>query len=732
MADSKKDVLKSPHGDLEADKELMRRAFIRKARQAVHQVLVYVGLGYKTVNLRLFAKVLPFVEKWKNDTNSDIRRSSEEMRQRIRALVCSVAWDEAIDDDPIVLAWKSLRDRLTADFEFPREDDDLRRACESFLNDAELSTGYFDHILPDLLHWLRKMAAFVLALATISYVFWKVEQVRALFSNAGFLGTAVPALFLLSPFILSWIIANRTSRRGVVYFWDFGGVPFRSFHFQARAPERGFPFYAREGRLPVRLLWRILTNVLFFVVVLGAVVAAAALHWALTDSTHIYTAVLAMGIFYVFLSLAMLVDFWDFFSQLPIRASFLALGIAIYIVLNFESGYWLALVLFGGFLIKQIFALRRATPASFVYHAAFGIFFVVLTLFSIFGLVTQRGKEWRNNGGSVERLRSNEWPWKADGVEGGPVVVMAASGGGSRAAVYTALTLEALHNARLDIACSVQAISSVSGGSLANAAYVARRFGASENCEALGERKPDWLVGGVTGDFILSTMRGLVNGKGRGRQIEETWRAEPTGLGSTKLSDLVTKWRGTSSGEHPPFPLPIFNTSTLDTFDVVISPLERDAYSPRALIKSAQGKENRYETIPERFAGLPPRRLEAQPTWVYYRDGIYGLEDLLPGFDADLAESVRASANFPFGFPLVRVRTKEPLYLSLSFNIISPPGTVGRLALRGMTDIGVVAPGSLQGSRHECVHPLDRVNVNGSSQVTFGRRKPCYAASRHS
>jgi predicted patatin/cPLA2 family phospholipase len=64
---------------------------------------------------------------------------------------------------------------------------------------------------------------------------------------------------------------------------------------------------------------------------------------------------------------------------------------------------------------------------------------------------------------------------------------VAASGGGSRAAIYTAYTLERLHRDTPDVADHLQAVSSVSGGSLASAAYVARRF-------SLGKHFPEWVA----------------------------------------------------------------------------------------------------------------------------------------------------------------------------------------------------------------------------------------------
>ena len=89
----------------------------------------------------------------------------------------------------------------------------------------------------------------------------------------------------------------------------------------------------------------------------------------------------------------------------------------------------------------------------------------------------------------------------------------------------------------------------------------------------------------------------------------------------------------------PPFPVPLFNTTTLDGHIVVVSPLAHELYTDHKL-RPAEWPEHR-----------------GDPTWVFDRDAIYGLEQLLPGFDPPLSSAVRASANFPFGFPLVEIRT---------------------------------------------------------------------------
>ena len=95
------------------------------------------------------------------------------------------------------------------------------------------------------------------------------------------------------------------------------------------------------------------------------------------------------------------------------------------------------------------------------------------------------------------------------------MVVIAASGGGSRAANYTALTLKKLeeitvkcpdnNQTKCTLSDYIQAISSVSGGSLANAGQLARRL-AKRNQIDLKK-----LEEAVSEDFILPTLLGVFN-----------------------------------------------------------------------------------------------------------------------------------------------------------------------------------------------------------------------------
>jgi len=153
------------------------------------------------------------------------------------------------------------------------------------------------------------------------------------------------------------------------------------------------------------------------------------------------------------------------------------------------------------------------------------------------------------------------WPFPS--LSSPPVVVVAASGGGSRAAVYAALTLQSLNRDLPDIAKQIQAISSVSGGSLANAVYISRLLRAD------GSRDDSLkdIVEATSHDFLWPTLFGaLVPGRTRGEEIEKAWQDPPVGLGELTLGNLVKRWDEAQDRRDgiPPFPMPLFNTASLD------------------------------------------------------------------------------------------------------------------------------------------------------------------------
>lgn len=79
---------------------------------------------------------------------------------------------------------------------------------------------------------------------------------------------------------------------------------------------------------------------------------------------------------------------------------------------------------------------------------------------------------------------------------------------------------------------------------------------------------------------------------------------------------------------------------------MVISPLDREYYL-NPFDTQQRSKERRA------WYGMT----EKDPfTWVFDRDAVLALDDLNSSYDPSVVEAVRASANFPFGFPLVDVR----------------------------------------------------------------------------
>jgi hypothetical protein len=174
---------------------------------------------------------------------------------------------------------------------------------------------------------------------------------------------------------------------------------------------------------------------------------------------------------------------------------------------------------------------------------------------------------------------------------------------------------------------------------------------------------------------IFSTLVvALWPGTSRGDRIEDSWRKNPVGLGNITIANLSEAWRKANNDalEFPPFPLPLFNSCSLDGHDVVISPLPQETYLWGALYDQ----------------GLPRSKWhnEGKLTWVFSRNAIYGFEKLLDRFNPRLYEAVRASANFPFGFPLVEIETDA----SLMFNPDDEKSQQGLKTVK-LTDGGVLS-----------------------------------------
>jgi hypothetical protein len=369
--------------------------------------------------------------------------------------------------------------------------------------------------------------------------------------------------------------------------------------------------------------------------------------YLLSDSARTVPCILLL--FYLMLLVANQLDFWDFIFYEPLR--FVVLLLAGFVLVGLRIGFGrqafivvfasLAAVLWVSYRLMKRW--KRTLLTSCVVSA-------VLAILNIVGCSTHQARVWKvDQEDQLERVSWDQWPHSSPS----PVVVMTASGGGSRAAVYTGLTLTHLNQYYPEVAEQLQVISSVSGGSLANAAYTVRM--------SRGESLDD-LVDALSSDFLFPTLIGAaVPGQSRGEAIEREWQEGKIGLGEYSLQHLAKGWKESviQGSDKPPFPLPLFNTATLEGHDLVISPLESTLFTSRHLHEEARNQEtNRYTA----------NTVDGDPTWVYYRHCVYGLEHLLPEQNALLSEAVLASANFPFGFPVVKVEPAEdlpePLYFS--------------------------------------------------------------------
>lgn len=708
--------------DDESDGQFLRRhkVLVRKTRDAAHQALFFLGLlqpttseearravgEYRQFGLQQVRSLVRGIHL-RSDAYDRVRRRLEgdEPAPEVRpALTKAVAEYDA---------WREIFDRLRpadgADVD-PRA---LRIRLSRYL-DSTSGRLSAPHGLRSvgLLGFLHKNLALLWAAVLVLVVFFAVEPVHVLLRYGG-TSSLIGVGLLAVPLLVSRIWSHRSAERngGAVPFWDLAGPAFRSLRAQAREPgsliERwpggaGLPRRSALGLTGSLLLWLLvvggvghlvskgwemgyytqglvlLAGFVVFVVVGARWLRGSSLRWQIAAghavkltgylawwlvvvagygllawtgqvSDSVVTVFLVLSLAYFVLLVAHLLDFWDFLDPLPVR--FLGLvGAAVtlaFLVVGYGRAFFLLVFALGSLgLLLRFLRERRRLPALVGSGAL-----LVLALLLYLGGETHERDEWVNgNGEALARLERGEWPFRTDSDE--PVVVLAASGGGSRAAYYTALTLQHLHRDEPDLARRLEAISSVSGGSLANAAYVARRLRRDPSLGRLeageGEDASQLLQNAVGGDFLLPTLKGaLVPGTSRGREIQNAWDEGPVGLRGLRLGALVYEWRQARDRKDPdpPFPVPLFNSTTLDAHAVVISPLAYPLYTRPELRREALADD--------RWAKA------TDATWVRYRDGIYGLEDFLPSYDPQLSAAVRASANFPFGFPLVRLRDPD-------------------------------------------------------------------------
>lgn len=642
------------------DEHFLRRhrVFVRRARDISHQSLFFLGLLYDTTS----RKAQEAVDKYRPFALEQVRSLVESVlpprapavpgEQAGRALGLHEPWcdlssmPEVPDRACVIKLRKSFEDFLE------------KSRTEGLLGKIAL------HWLPDVYSYFRKNLALIWGVLILLAVTLKVEAVNSLVLNEleyNPPGFVLPLVLLLVPLAVSraWTSVLRLQNPPKVPSWDISSSAFRSFRRQALEPGRLIQRWPRGSRLSREIVKgqavKLSVYILWWWAAFGLIYA---LHKksALGASGSSLTVFMVLSLCYAVLILAHIVDLWEYLDPQPVR--FIMLVASLGGLLGLMSGWGREYFIFAFLVAAAGYFYAWSRDRQRTLRLAIAVFFLLLAAANVKGRHTHEKAAWQDRGRNEQwkRLTVAEWPWPGTD----PVVVLAASGGGSRAAIYTGLTLRRLNERFPEIAEQLQAISSVSGGSLANAAYVTRlldlerRNDRQARLAALADFEKD-----LGKDFLFPTLMGaLIPGRTRGESIEATWEDKEVALGKHSLSELATAWRsqGRRASPNPPFPIPLFNSTTLDGHDLVISPLKRNVFTwdsmeveARALKRSAYGQG---------------KRDEDPDTWVHYRDGIYALDDLLPGFDPKLSQAVRASANFPFGFPLVRIRTTEPLFFS--------------------------------------------------------------------
>jgi hypothetical protein len=542
--------------------------------------------------------------------------------------------------------------------------------------------AYWNHLVRKLGRGFARHASFLLGVLAVLFA-WASEVLRSLVLNQPARSAGILVLLLLAP-VISLLVGRR------IGWLRLGKSAFFRMAFDAHPPERGIEPWPEESLIRRHIALAELIKLSIMGVYAGLMLTFV---WGAFEATD-RTLFLLGALSGVFLMSMHWLDLWDFLDSRPIRFLVLVLVLVFVLAVLISDRYHLLGALVCG-LYLVYFAVQRLRKgwAGLLAKgwAALAAISLVLTycahetskeaVWSVArqcareGCSVHHGKE----GHPRALVQPTDWPFPSRDASGKklPVVVLAASGGGSRAAIYTALTLQALHQdddgALREVAANLQAMSSVSGGSLATAAYVAERLRRSGMAarEADGGDLAcdgDWscLVDAVSQDFVYPTLLGALKpGSTRGDEIELAWDRE-VGLGGITIGSLADAWirelertAGQPSGAVvPPFPMPLFNSCTLDGHAVVISPLAGGAYvskPPPIDLKGPDGVPDELKRLWHHY-GLEDKDVL---TWVLERDRIHAFDEIGSHYDPTLAESVRASANFPFGFPLVEVATDQ-------------------------------------------------------------------------
>lgn len=298
---------------------------------------------------------------------------------------------------------------------------------------------------------------------------------------------------------------------------------------------------------------------------------------------------------------------------------------------------------------------------------------------------------------------------------GGPAVIVAASGGGSRAAIFTALVLDSLERIDPELASPGERAflySGVSGGSLACAYYLHREYISAEpmrqvvaweraipgevahrmirradelrpyleknaGTSQLAQSKleviqgldpnapetvlPDWIKTSAFFDemgasFLAPLLRGsFIPGRERGQMVSRYWERTFGWSGITNQS-FLDKGR-----DETALPVALFNSSDIDSG----------------------------QRLTVGFPPLPPELLNGTSAM--------SLVDQDPGYEVSLAQAVRLSANFPWVFATPKVNANSGTSYSLSDGgVVDNTGMDTVLAMfQGLESAAKLDPGAL-------------------------------------
>lgn len=638
--------------------------FLRKSREAAHQALLFLGVLEKTDSdrtNRALEEHAPFVLLQVGALGDAVHVPDDYERLRARLDELPPRERERVEEAlSIAEQWRGVRGEIDSRRTLALEEvRGVEERIQAFLRRTE-PAGRMRRLvsfwLPNTLRYLHKNLALILgAIAAVGGALG-FEMFRSLFLNEGWL-LLLPLAFLAVPHTANRVLIHLYRKRDLTPFWDVAGDAFRSFRFQAGEPDAGVVRWPRGSRVPLHVARGHAARLLAYLVWFAMVCLAYRVFLSAWVGSTSLTVFVILALFYVLLIAGRMLDYWDFLDPRPVRlfALYLVVG---YLVadLVFTSGsqYLIGVSLLLAGRSVFLYLRDRARPMQLGLAAVF----LLVTSFALWERSVAERMVWRDPPGAgpaPERLGAREWPFPGGSREG-PVVVLAASSGGSRAALYTALTLQRLHREFPHVARRLEAVSGVSGGGVASAAYVTRLMEAGGPGAPGAAASVQWLPEELSADFAFPTfLGGLTPGTTRGEGITRVWREE-LGFGDRRLGDLARAWRQAAArGDSlPPFPIPLFNATTAYGHDLVLTPLSRSLYVPEY-----QGVARMEEELARPDGdGL---------TWVYDRYAIYTLEDVLDRYDPLLAQAALASASAPFpyvGFPFVEIRTRKPLRYS--------------------------------------------------------------------